>query len=389
MIFKKKPWVELQYEHDLKTYTEPGAETGARLDLSTVTNPDVLRVVEASHTIDRGQLWPWLEEHAEEFSDSTLLVDTDNGDLLPQYREWHPEFIYSHQKLNLIRHLNTFLNRANETLEDGGYLMCHARTALLKRKLIMETYPPVIRTIAYYIYYFWHRVCPKLSWTKWFYFAVTKGKNRTYHRVEVMGRLYRAGFEVVDEGFRYGEFFVLARKKKAPIWDDEPSCGAIIKLPRVSKGGEIIGVYKFRTMYSYSEYLQPYMYEHVGLQEGGKFTHDYRVNGSGKFLRKCWLDEIPMFINFFKGQLKLVGVRPLSRHYFSLYTPEMQALRIKVKPGLFPPFYYEKESPKTVEDVQASERRYIEAYLKAPFKTDWRYFWGSIFNILFLRKRSH
>ena len=96
-----------------------------------------------------------------------------------------------------------------------------------------------------------------------------------------------------------------------------------------------------------------------------------------------------MFINFFKGQLKLVGVRPLSRHYFSLYTPEMQKLRISVKPGLFPPFYYEAETPKTVEDVQASERRYIEAYLKAPFATDWRYFWGSIYNILFRRKRSH
>ena len=131
------------------------------------------------------------------------------------------------------------------------------------------------------------------------------------------------------------------------------------------------------------------MYAHGGLREGGKFANDYRVNEWGRLLRSFWLDELPMFINFFKGQMKLVGVRPLSRHYFSLYTPEMQELRVKVKPGLLPPFYYEQESPKTVEEVQASERRYIEAYLRAPFRTDWKYFWGSVGNILFRRKRSH
>ena len=151
----------------------------------------------------------------------------------------------------------------------------------------------------------------------------------------------------------------------------------------------MIGVYKFRTMYSYSEYLQPYMLEYEGLQEGGKFAHDYRVNGWGKLLRKSWLDELPMFINVLKGQMKLVGVRPLSRHYFSLYTPEMQDLHISVKPGLLPPFYYDEHSPVTLEDVQASEKRYIDAYHARPFATDWRYFWGTVGNILFKHKRSH
>ena len=95
-----------------------------------------------------------------------------------------------------------------------------------------------------------------------------------------------------------------------------------------------------------------------------------------------------MIVNVLKGQMKLFGVRPLSRHYFSLYTPEMQQLRIKVKPGLIPPFYYEAETPKTIEDVQASERRYIEAYLANPRTTDWKYFWGTVRNILFRHKRS-
>lgn len=384
----RKPFVQLQYEPDLSDYTEQGVSSGAHLDLSSVDNPDVIRVFEASRSIDRDQLWPWLVENIHTFAQGTVLVDTDDGNFLASYRDRHPNFFYSHRKLNLIRHLNTFLNKANEELADGGYLMCHARTAVLKKQLILQKFPPVINRVAYFIHYIWHRVFPKLKLTKRLYFFLTQGHNRTYNRVEILGRLYRAGFEVLDEGFRYGEFFVLARKAKAPIWDDEPSCGPLIKLQRVGKDGKLIGVYKFRTMYSYSEYLQPYIYEHVGLQDGGKFADDYRVNGWGRFMRSCWLDELPMIINVLKGQMKLVGVRPLSRHYFSLYTPEMQQLRIKVKPGLFPPFYYEKETPHTVEDVQASERRYIEAYLQHPFRTDWRYFWGSLANILFHHKKS-
>ena len=45
-----------------------------------------------------------------------------------------------------------------------------------------------------------------------------------------------------------------------------------------------------------------------------------------------------MLINFFKGDMKLVGVRPLSKQYFELYKKEVRERRIKYKPGLIPPF---------------------------------------------------
>ena len=292
------------------------------------------------------------------------------------------------QPLHLIGHLNKLLNETNEAMPAGGYMLCHTRTAALKRKLIMKRYPWGINYIMFTLHFLWHRVIPKLRFTKKFYFWVTKGKRQTFNRVEVLGRLYRAGFEVVNEEYRLSEFYVLARKVKAPIWDDKPSGGLLIKLQRVGKDGKMIGVYKFRTMYSYSEYLQPYIYEHNHLQKGGKFADDYRVTPWGRWMRKLWIDELPMLINFFKGEMKLVGVRPLSRHYFSLYTPEMQELRTKVKPGLLPPFYYDKQTPKTIEEVQTSERRYIEAYLKHPVLTDIKYFFGTIGNILFRGKTS-
>ena len=109
----------------------------------------------------------------------------------------------------------------------------------------------------------------------------------------------------------------------------------------------------------------------------------------GAFLRRTWLDELPMFINILKGEMKLVGVRPLSQHYFSLYTPEMQELRTRTLPGLLPPFYYEAEQPHTLEEVQESEQRYLEAYLQHPLRTDWRYFWGIMKNVFLRNKRSH
>ena len=45
----------------------------------------------------------------------------------------------------------------------------------------------------------------------------------------------------------------------------------LIRLQRQGKGGKIIGVYKFRTMYAYSEYLQPYIYKQRGLQQEERY----------------------------------------------------------------------------------------------------------------------
>ena len=377
-----------QYEPEIPdSYTENGVEKGAKLSDGRVNNPDVLRILEATKSLTLSETLEWLEAHKREYHPKTVLLDTDDGDEFVRcYKALQLRAVVLKRSICTIRHLNTLLNRANEVMEDGGYLWCHTRTASLKRKLIMKKYPWGLNYLIFTLHFVWHRVMAKSNLTKWLYFGMTKGRSRTFNRVEVLGRMYRAGFEVVDEEFRHGEFYVLARKVKAPIWDDVPSGTLLIKLRRVGKNGNLIGVYKFRTMYSYSEYLQPYIYEHNHLQQGGKFADDYRVTPWGKWMRKLWIDELPMFINFFKGEMKLVGVRPLSRHYFSLYTPEMQELRTRVKPGLLPPGVAEKIAPKTIDDVQESERRYLESYLENPISTDIRYFFTVIKNIIMGRR---
>lgn len=376
-----------QYEPvDLETYSESASSYGAKME--NVMYHDAHRMLALFKAKDLSEAKIYMQINQKKLSSRTFIIDTDDPEVVKQFALYRPKLMLNWCPLNRIRHLNTMLAVASESLEEGSYIWTHARTAVLKKRLILEKYPYVIRWVVYFLFVMWHRVFPKLKLTKWLYFGITRGRSRTYNRVEILGRLCRAGFQIVDEEFLHGEFFVLARKVKAPITDDEPSTGPLIKLRRVGKDGKDISVYKFRTMYSYSEYLQDYLYHHSGLDEGGKFKDDYRVTPTGRFLRSVWLDELPMFLNRLKGQMKLVGVRPLSHQYFNLYSPEMQELRIKVKPGLIPPFYYEKVRPETLEDVQASEKKYIEAYLKHPILTDWRYFWGSLYNIVFKRERS-
>jgi lipopolysaccharide/colanic/teichoic acid biosynthesis glycosyltransferase len=181
---------------------------------------------------------------------------------------------------------------------------------------------------------------------------------------------------------------VVASKRSEPLEINDTCESPILKMKRVGKDHELIEVYKFRTMHSYSQYLQDYVYELNKLDHSGKLTNDFRVNVWGRLFRSVWLDELPMLMNVLKGEMKWVGVRPLTQHFFSLYTPEMQELRTKVKPGMLPPFYYEKKTPIGLDEIQESERRYIEAYLEHPFRTDWRYFWGTVFNIIFRNKSS-
>ena len=165
-----------------------------------------------------------------------------------------------------------------------------------------------------------------------------------------------------------------------------PTYGPFVKLKRIGKGGKFIKVYKLRTMHPYSEYLQDYMHIVHPLEEGGKFKNDFRISTAGKIFRTFWLDELPMLINLFRGEMKIFGVRPLSQQYFNLYSEELRQKRIRFKPGLIPPFY--ADMPKTLEEIQASEMRYLEAYEKHPFKTDFVYFWKALYNIFFKKARS-
>ncbi|MEO6304276.1 MAG: sugar transferase [Bacteroidia bacterium] len=205
-------------------------------------------------------------------------------------------------------------------------------------------------------------------------------------KAEALGRLVSCGFEIVDYRSINGLMYFVVKKIKQPEFNMNPSYGPLYKMPRVGKDGKMIGVYKIRTMYSYAEYLQKYIYDKHGTKDGDKANEDYRVTSFGKIIRKFWLDELPTFINLFKGEIKLVGVRPLSVHKFNMYPKYAQERRCKFKPGLIPPFYYDR--PNNFDELVASEMKYFDAYEKKPFRTDMRYFFVAIYNIIFKGARS-
>jgi lipopolysaccharide/colanic/teichoic acid biosynthesis glycosyltransferase len=324
--------------------------------------------------------------HLDIEDNSTWLVSTNNQfnhEILPDN---HYEGFLNLSKLNNSRRVNQLIEIINSKLKiDGVFIGC-VETYANRRNRLMKKYIWPLNYFVYFIDTVFHRIWPKLKLTQRLYFYLTKGKARMLSRAETFGRLYSCGFEVVDQMQANNRLYFVAKKVDNPAFDKDPTYGPLIKLRRVGKDGKIFKVYKLRTMYPYAEYLQDYVYKHNELDEGGKFKDDFRVSRLGRLLRKFWIDEFPMFWNLIKGDMKLIGVRPLSKHYFSLYTPEVQEMRTRVKPGLVPPFY--ADMPKTLDDIILSEKKYLELYAQNPLKTDISYFFKIFTNIFFRGARS-
>lgn len=290
-------------------------------------------------------------------------------------------------KINDIRGINDFFKAVNSKLSVGGLFIGCFESQAQRRKRILNKYPFIFAQIYFLSDFIFKRVFPKLFLTRWFYFFVTAGRNRVISKAESLGRLVFAGFDIADVKEINGLTYFLCKKTLRAIPDKVPSFGFLFKMQRVGRNDKLIQVYKIRTMHPYAEYLQDYIYQQNDLKNGGKFRNDFRITSWGRFLRKCWLDELPMIINFFKGELKLVGVRPISKQYLNLYSEELKSKRKTVKPGLLPPFY--ADMPSSLDEIMISEISYIDNYNKNPFATDVKYFFKASKNILFNHARTN
>lgn len=312
---------------------------------------------------------------------STTSVFNINGLVHDNY-----ESIINVHKINDIKKLDEFLDAVNAKLKPKGHFLCIVETKDQRKRRIMRKYPPVLNYLIYSMDFIVKRIFPKFRYTRGIYRFLTRGENAVITRAEALGRISRAGFMIRQESFIARILCIEAVKVSEPVALNGINHGPLIALPRVGKGGKIIKVYKLRTMHPYSEYIQDYIYRLHDLQEGGKFKNDFRITSWGAFCRKVWLDEVPMMINFMKGDMKLFGVRPLSRQYFELYKPEVRERRIKYKPGLIPPYY--ADMPDDLDAIQASELKYFDSYDRHPVMTDLKYLSRSGWNIVFRRARS-
>jgi len=97
--------------------------------------------------------------------------------------------------------------------------------------------------------------------------------------------------------------------------------GAFFLHERPGKDGKIFKVIKFKSMTDERD------------AEGNLLPNEQRVTKIGKFIRKFSIDELPQLFNVLKGDMSLIGPRPLVPRYLALYSPE-QARRHEVRPGI-------------------------------------------------------
>ena len=97
--------------------------------------------------------------------------------------------------------------------------------------------------------------------------------------------------------------------------------GAFFQQERPGKDAKIFKIIKFKTMTDERD------------AEGNLLPDEDRLTRVGKFVRSTSIDELPQLINVLKGDMALIGPRPLLKRYLPLYSPE-QARRHKVRPGI-------------------------------------------------------
>jgi len=316
---------------------------------------------------------------------SIIINSDDTKDIHPPQPDSYQLFV-NLKVLNDQIKMNEYLLDVRETLVDGGVFVGALLPHHYRYRRYLKNHSFWIANTIYFFDFIWKRVFPKLPITREIYFAFSKEKDRAISLAEGLGRLVYCGFKVLDLVAVDDVVYFAAVKGGTYTPVKKFFYSPIFKMKRIGKDGKPIYVYKFRTMYPYSEFIQDFIYNHNKLEAGGKFKDDFRVPAWGRLFRKLWIDELPMLINWVKRELKFVGVRPISNQYLSLYSKEHQERRKKFKPGLVPPFY--ADMPKTIEEIELSEKKYLDAYEKNPIKTDTKYFIKAVNNILVKKKRS-
>lgn len=120
----------------------------------------------------------------------------------------------------------------------------------------------------------------------------------------------------------------------------------IFRQERPGRNGKTFSLLKFRTMRPIDE-------------KRGWVTDQQRLTNAGRILRATSLDELPSLVNVLKGDMSLVGPRPLLVKYMDLYTPE-QARRHEVRPGITGLAQVRGRNSITWEEKFAWDLEYVE-----------------------------
>lgn len=135
---------------------------------------------------------------------------------------------------------------------------------------------------------------------------------------------------------------------------------------RMGKDGKHFKLYKYRSMIvGADEILKEYLAENeearIEFEENQKLKNDPRITKLGNFLRKTSLDEFPQFINILKGDMSLVGPRPIVDREVELFGDKMKIVH-SVRPGLTGYWAANGRSDTTYEQRVEMESYYAENF---------------------------
>lgn len=147
----------------------------------------------------------------------------------------------------------------------------------------------------------------------------------------------------------------------APAIKIESSGPVFFKQKRVGRNGRYFYIYKFRSMYMDAEERKKELMaknEMSGLMF--KMKDDPRITKVGKFIRKTSIDELPQFINVFKGDMSIVGTRPPTVNEFKQYEGHHKR-RLSMKPGITGMWQaYGRKTITDFEDIVSMDLDYID-----------------------------
>jgi len=138
----------------------------------------------------------------------------------------------------------------------------------------------------------------------------------------------------------------------------------IYKHKRIGKDGKIIEIYKFRTMYENADkILEDLLKKDENLKKewerNYKLKNDPRITPIGKFLRKFSLDELPQFFNVLKGDMSVVGPRPVVKEELEKFYGDYKKFYLAVKPGITGFWQVSGRSNTTYEDRVKFDTIYV------------------------------
>ena len=164
------------------------------------------------------------------------------------------------------------------------------------------------------------------------------GLEITFNLEDILSRLIKRSFELCAIFITLPITLPLCLILALGVWLQDRKSPFFFQ-ERIGLGGRPFKIWKFRSMHANAErILEERLNQDESLRDEWnthyKLKNDPRITFTGKFLRRFSLDELPQLINVLKGEMSLVGPRPLPQYHHDSLDNRVRNLREKLRPGM-------------------------------------------------------